>query len=104
MLRIWSRNSAGRPSSARATSRAKRACRRRDMLATLAVALRGLLYLAEGGPEPTERARSDPTHTRLGEPDLHPDLTQRQATPVREHDHTALHLRERSQRVRDALP
>src|SRR5438093_411394 len=60
MLRIRSRNSAGRSSSARATSRAKRACRRRDMTATLVVALCGLSLLAERGSETAQRTTADP--------------------------------------------
>src|SRR5213593_1830549 len=104
MLRMRSRNSAGRSSSARATSRAKRACRRRDTFATLAVALGGLLHLTERGSKAPERTSADATDAGLREPDLQADLAQSQPASVRQHDHAALQLRERAELARDAVP
>src|SRR5213593_169396 len=97
MLRIRSRNSAGRSSSARATSRAKRACRRRDMTATLVVALCGLSLLTERGSETAQRTSADSTDTRFGQADLQADLPQGQAASVREDEHAALQFRELAQ-------
>src|SRR2546426_325192 len=104
MLRMRSRNSAGRSSSARATSRAKRARRRCDTFATLAVALGGLLLLTERGSKTPQRTSADTTDARFGEPDLQADLAQGQPTSERQHDHAALQLRKGAELARDSVP
>src|SRR5712691_7955425 len=104
MLRMRSRNSAGRSSSARATSRAKRACRRRDTFATLAVALGGLLLLTERGSKAPERTSANATDARFRKPDLQADLAQGQPASVRQHDHVALQLRKSAELARDKVP
>src|SRR6266516_5538969 len=104
MLRMRSRNSAGRSSSARATSRAKRARRRCDTFATLAVALGGLLLLSERGSKTPQGTSSDPADARLREPDLQADLAQGQPASERQHDHAALELRKGAELARDSVP
>src|SRR3989442_8750111 len=104
MLRMRSRNSAGRSSSARATSRAKRARRRCDTFATLAVALGGLLLLTERGSKASQRTSADATGARFRKPDLQADLAQGQPASVRQHDHAALQLRKGAELARDPVP
>src|SRR5690242_6016507 len=101
MLRMRSRNWAGSSSSARATSRAKRARLSCDIARNLG---RGALLRSQGVADTPQGATTDAADARLREAELRADLAQRHAARVRQHDDAPLERGQAAHLASDGRP